>query len=64
MSAVCRTCGAPLSNDEIGLYKKLVSRRAEDFLCIRCLAETFSCDEALLREKIKQFKESGCMLFV
>lgn len=64
MSARCKECGAPLSNNEIGLFKKLVSRRAESFLCIHCLAKTFSCDESLLYEKIEQFKEAGCTLFV
>ena len=29
----CRTCGAPLHDDDIAIYRKLVYRGAEDFLC-------------------------------
>ena len=34
----CRTCGAPLHDDDIAIYRKLVYRGAEDFLCIQCLS--------------------------
>ena len=27
----CRTCGAPLHDDDIAIYRKLVYRGAEDF---------------------------------
>ena len=37
----CRTCGAPLHDDDIAIYRKLVYRGAEDFLCIQCLADYF-----------------------
>lgn len=59
----CRQCHKPLTADEIGLYKKLIHRGAEDFLCITCLAAHFHCEEALLRKKIQQFRASGCLLF-
>ena len=39
----CRTCGAPLHDDDIAIYRKLVYRGAEDFLCIQCLADYFKC---------------------
>ena len=38
----CRTCGAPLHDDDIAIYRKLVYRGAEDFLCIQCLADYFN----------------------
>ena len=59
----CKQCGAVLSADEIGLHKKLVHRAAEEFLCIRCLADYFQCEEGLLRKKIEQFRAAGCQLF-
>ena len=39
----CRSCGAPLGGDDIAIYRKLVYRGAEDFLCIACLADYFRC---------------------
>lgn len=56
-------CGRSLSPDEIGLHKKLVNRGAQAFLCLDCLGEHFQVDQARLREKIEQFRKSGCMLF-
>ena len=60
---VCRECGAFLSSDEIGIYKKMVNRGANSFLCITCLAAHFDCTEDDLREKIEYFRKSGCTLF-
>lgn len=63
MAALCQKCGAEVSGDEVGLYKKLVNRGATQYLCKLCLAHRFSCDPALLDEKIRQFKRMGCSLF-
>ena len=59
----CFQCARELTADEIGLTKKLVSRGAESFLCLSCLAEKFGVSEELLREKIDQFRRMGCTLF-
>ena len=59
----CAVCGRELMKDEIGLTKKLVSRGATSFLCLTCLAERFGVSEALLKEKIEQFRQMGCTLF-
>ena len=60
----CAGCGRTLTADEVGLYRRLISRSAErDFLCLTCLAAHFGCDEALLRDKIRQYREAGCTLF-
>ncbi len=59
----CRQCDKELMNDEIGLYKKLVCRTAQDFLCKECLAAYFRCEVRLLEGKIRLFRESGCFLF-
>lgn len=61
--AICERCGKGLTNDEIGLYKKMVCRSAVSFQCLPCMAEHFHCDTALLEKKIQQFKKMGCMLF-
>ena len=59
----CYQCGRRLTADEIGAHKKLVNRGAETFLCKACLAAKFRVSEALIDEKIRQFKAMGCTLF-
>lgn len=60
---LCYQCRQPLTNDEIGLFRRLVCRSAEECLCLCCLARTYGVTEEQLREKIKLFKELGCCLF-
>ncbi|MBQ8684092.1 MAG: hypothetical protein IJ518_06235 [Clostridia bacterium] len=63
-SSHCAACGQLLGRDDVGLYKKLMDRAAEkDFLCKACIARKLRCDTALLDEKIRQFREAGCLLF-
>lgn len=59
----CFNCGASLSNDEIGIYKKAVNRGAVQFLCLDCLAKKLYCSREMLLEKIEHFRKSGCVLF-
>lgn len=63
MADLCRRCGAPLTQDEIGLTKKLINRGCTEFLCYPCLAERFDVTVDLLRDKVEQFREMGCTLF-
>lgn len=60
----CRQCGASLGTDDIAIYRKLVFRAAEDFLCIDCLADYFKCPRAEIEKRIRYYRESGeCSLF-
>ncbi len=60
----CKSCGAPLSGDDIAIYRKLVFRGAEEFLCIGCLAEHFCCPREEIEKRIRWYRESGqCTLF-
>ncbi|MCM1058265.1 MAG: hypothetical protein NC517_11755 [Firmicutes bacterium] len=61
--AYCKKCGRLLTDDEIGLHKKLFNRAAVSFMCISCCAEYLDVTRELLEEKIRQFKEMGCTLF-
>lgn len=61
--AKCMKCGRELQSDEIGLHKKMINRGAAEHLCITCLAEFFHCEESLLENKIRQFRQEGCLLF-
>lgn len=60
---ICRQCQKMLTQDEVGLYKKLIDIKAEDYLCIACLANYYGCTVEFLNDKIKQFKKIGCFLF-
>ena len=62
-SPVCIRCHAPLSSDEVGLTKKLINRGSTEFQCYACLAEHFRVSVELLKEKVEQFREMGCLLF-
>ena len=60
----CKQCGAKLMSDDIAIYKKMVLRTAEEFLCIDCLAKYFNVSRESIEEKIRFFRESGnCTLF-
>jgi hypothetical protein len=52
-----------LSQDEIGLNKKLIHRQIERMMCFTCMAAYFEMSEEDLKEKIEEFKRQGCTLF-
>ena len=56
----CYACGkSPLSKDEIGLVKKLIDKKAEQFYCLSCLADYFEVTEEELLAKVEQSKKRG-----
>lgn len=60
----CYVCGKEnLSKNEIGLTKKLLSKRSKIFYCIDCLSDYLDVDKDFLIEKIEEFKAQGCDLF-
>ena len=60
----CKKCGAALHDDDIAIYRKLVFRGAEEFLCIDCLAEKFGCTRKAVEDLIAYYREScQCTLF-
>jgi len=57
-------CGKnALSQNEIGLTKKLLDKNSKQFHCIDCLAEYLEIDTEFLLAKVEEFKEQGCKLF-
>lgn len=61
----CVMCGKELLNkDTIGINKKLLGEDIENFYCLDCLAEYLGCTVDELLDKIEEFKEEGCKLFV
>lgn len=64
MKEKCGKCGKPITKDEKALNKKLISKRVKEFQCLCCLAEYLDTSEENLLEKMEQFKEEGCTLFL
>ena len=63
MIVPCDLCGASLSQDEVGLSRKLLGRGNDDCLCLKCLGKKFKVSEGQLREMIERYRKSGCTLF-
>ena len=59
----CVNCGEPLTSDDIGLTRKLLGKTLTECYCVKCLSDKLSVSETRLREKIEEFKKSGCTLF-
>jgi len=58
-------CGAALTGDEIALYRKLIFRQAEEFLCMDCLAKDCSATRTQLENLVSYYHKTGlCALFV
>ena len=61
----CMRCGAGLTGDEIALHKKMISRGAEEFWCLDCLAAECSTTREKLERLIAFYHRTGiCTLFV
>lgn len=61
----CVSCGNRVfERDTIGINKKLLGRGIEKFYCMDCLASYLDTSVEDLLEMIKEFRESGCGLFI
>ncbi|XOI98267.1 hypothetical protein ACMX2M_20600 [Paenibacillus polymyxa] len=61
---LCTSCQVPLSSDDVGIYLKLISRSAQQFLCIDCIGVKLNCGRESIEKLIRYFRESGnCALF-
>jgi len=60
----CITCGKrPLSKNELGINKKLLGMKTQNFFCIECLANFLEVEPQDILDKIEDFKHDGCKLF-
>jgi biotin operon repressor len=50
--------------DEIAIYRRLIYRDAEEYLCKKCLAADLNVEEAEIDRKIEHFRSIGCTLFI
>lgn len=60
----CANCMRELIKDEVALSKKMLGKNTKQFLCLVCLSVYLNTDQNILLEKIEQFKEEGCTLFL
>lgn len=58
----CVQCGKETDSLARGMYRKIVSRTEEKFLCLHCLAERFKIPEESLRQQA-EFLRKTCSLF-
>ena len=59
----CTECGIHLTQDDIGLTKKLLGKTLTEYCCVHCISKRLNVSEQRLREKIEEFRKSGCTLF-
>ena len=60
----CKQCDALIFDDDIAIYRKLVYRGADEFLCIDCLGDQLGCVREKIERLIQYYRESGeCTLF-
>ena len=65
MKIDCVICGKnDLEKDTIGINKKLLGIDITNFYCMDCLAEYLGCTVEELLDKIEEFKEDGCTMFL
>ncbi len=61
----CIMCGKiNFDKDTIGINKKLLGEDIKNFYCMDCLANYLECTVEELMDKIEEFKEEGCKLFM
>ncbi|MBO5022752.1 MAG: hypothetical protein J6D11_00330 [Clostridia bacterium] len=61
--AYCKECNKWLLLDEIAIYRRLIYRDAEEYLCKNCLSEEMKVDVSEIDKKIEHFRSIGCTLF-
>ena len=59
----CLRCDRVLTPDECAVYRRLVNRGAARYMCKTCLAAYYKVSEAVIDEKIEQYRAMGCNLF-
>lgn len=65
MKVDCVICGKEhLEKDTIGINKKMLGENIDNFYCMDCLAEYLGCTVQELLDKIEEFKEERCKLFM
>ena len=65
MKIDCVICGKEQpEKDTTGINDKMLGENIDNFYCMDCLAEYLGCTVQELLDKIEEFKEEGCKLFM
>lgn len=59
----CMCCNKKLKKDDIALSMKYYGRNIEKFKCMKCLTKDLNTTTKELKNKVLEFKQSGCSLF-
>lgn len=59
----CVQCGAKLTADDLGAFRKFWDRESDEILCVPCLCGKLKCEEPFLRERIEFLRQAGCAFF-
>ena len=60
----CIRCEETLTADDIALFRKLICREAEEYMCIGCLAKDLDFPRKKLDDLVDFFHRTGvCCLF-
>lgn len=60
----CFACRKVVDKDTIALNKKLLGKSIDKLMCIDCLADYLEVSVQDLLNKVEEFKEQGCTLFL
>jgi hypothetical protein len=60
----CKLCERELDKIAIGLSKKLLGKNSKCFYCLDCLADYLDVTVEDLLDKVEEFKEEGCTMFL
>jgi biotin operon repressor len=61
----CISCGKKnLTKDEVGINLKLIGEDTQNFYCLDCIANILDVSVQDILDKIEEFKEEGCTLFL
>ena len=62
---LCASCGRELwKKNDIGINQKLLGEKTKAYYCMECLAGYLGVTVQDIEDKIEEFKEQGCKLFV
>ena len=62
--AYCKQCGKLLKSDEAAIYRRLIYRDAEEYLCILCLAKELGVEPRVIEDKNPIFQGNRMYSFL
>ena len=63
MAELCIKCQRELKSDEIAIYRRLIYRDAQEYMCKECLAAYLGVPAEVIEARIVYYKKIGCTLF-